>query len=345
MAGIDRLAGEQEHATGARAFGLMLALTVAVVLGVNAAAIRLSPVSERTFDGRTVATKWTLASAGAPAGGVVAIGDSSGNFAVDTDVLEERLGVEARNYCTYGRFLNLGAGWFLDQALEAAEEPPSVVLVVMGSRTFALEADGFTFASIPAPMGGWGDRVPFVTLPMAEAFQFAVARLFPLYAQHRSFEGGIRKGLWHIDGSRLPIGPDGTSVLPRAYPNGVAPFAEKVLGEIAAMGDGPIPSDRDRAAMRGLARAAEEFGFDLVFVDGPVWEGLAVREEHRAFLAEVHGFMDELCDSSERVHRLPGGLQVFQKEVMENPFHLTGAAASVFTAELADRLGELGLPR
>ena len=55
--------------------------------------------------------------------------------------------------------------------------------------------------------------------------------------------------------------------------------------------------------------------------------------------------MDELCDGSERVHRLPGGLQVFQKEVMENPFHLTGAAASVFSAELADRLGELGLPR
>lgn len=345
MAGIDRLAGEQEHATGARAFGLMLALIAAVVLGVNAAAIRLSPVSERTFDGRTVATKWTLASAGAPAGGVVAIGDSSGNFAVDTDVLEERLGVEARNYCTYGRFLNLGAGWFLDQALEAAEAPPSVVLVVMGSRTFALEADGFTFASIPAPLGGWADRIPFVALPMAEALQFTAARLFPLYAQHRSFEGGIRKGLWQIDGSRLPIRPGGTSVLPRAYPNGVAPFAEKVLGEIAAMGDGPIPSDRDRAAMVGLARAAEEIGFDLVFVDGPVWEGLAAREEHRAFLTEVHGFMDELCDGSERVHRLPGGLQVFQKEVMENPFHLTGAAASVFTAELADRLGELGLPR
>ncbi|MGB0330252.1 MAG: hypothetical protein ACPGPE_00370, partial [Planctomycetota bacterium] len=278
MAGIDRLAGEQEHVTGARAFGLMLALTAVVVLGVNAAAIRLSPVSERTFDGRTVATKWRLASAGAPAGGVVAIGDSSGNFAVDTEVLEERLGVEARNYCTYGRFLNLGAGWFLDQALEAAEAPPSVVLVVMGSRTFALEADGFTFASIPVPIGGWVDRIPSVALPMKEALQFTAARLFPLYAQHRSFEGGIRQGLWQIDGSRLPIRPGGTSVLPRAYPDGVAPFAEKVLGELAAMADGPIPFDRDRAAMGGLARAAEEIGFDLVFVDGPVWEGLAIDE-------------------------------------------------------------------
>jgi len=345
MAGIDRLAGEREHATGAKAFGLLLALVAVLVLGVNAAAIRLSPVSERTFDGRTVAAKWELASAGAPAGGIVIIGDSSGNFAVETTVLEERLGVEARNYCTYGRFLNLGAAWFLDRALEGAEAPPAVVLVVMGSRTFALEADGFTFASIPAAFGDWSARIPYVALPVAEALQFAAARLFPLYAQHRSFEGGIRKGLWHIDGSRLPIGPGGTSVLPRAYPNGVAPFAEKVLGELADMGQGPVPSARDRAAMRGLVRAADERGFDLVFVDGPVWEGLADREEHRAFLARVHGFMDEICEGSERAQRLPGGLQVFPSDVMENPFHLTGPAAAVYSAELAARLGELGLPR
>ena len=345
MAGIDRVAGEQEHATGARGLGLMLVLVAALVLGVNAAAIRVSPVSERTFDGRTVATKWALASAGAPAGGVVAIGDSSGNFAVDTAVLEEGLGVEARNYCTYGRFLNLGAGWFLDRALEGAETPPSVVLVVMGSRTFALEADGFTLASIPAPVGGWSGRIPYVALGAAEALQLVAARLFPLYAQHRSFEGGIRKGFWQIDGSRLPIRPGGTSVLPRAYPNGIAPFSEKVLAEIEAMGAGPIPSSRDRAAMEGLVRAAEERGFDLVFVDRPVWEGLAIREEHAAFISKVHAFMDELCAGSARAHRLPGGLQRFPKEVLENPFHLTADAAAAYSRELSSRLQDLGLPR
>lgn len=345
MAANDRLASEREHSTGAWPFAAMLALVGALVFGVNAAAIRLSPVSERTFDGRTVAVKWDLAGQGAPAGGVVVIGDSSGNFAVDTEVLEERLGVPARNYCTYGRFLNLGAGWFLDHALQGAEAPPSLVLVVMGTRTFALEADGFTFAQIPAPLGGWASRIPYVGLPLQEALQCAAARAFPLYAQHRSFEAGIRKGLWQIDPSRLPIGEGGTSVLPRAYPNGVPPFAEKVLGEFEAMGDGPIPSTRDREAMAGLVRAAEEGGFDLVFVDGPVWEGLAAREEHRAFLAEVHAHMDALCAGSARARRLTGGLQVFPKEVMENPFHLTGPAAAEFSAELAERLRAEALPR
>ena len=345
MAANDRLASEHEHAVGAGAFGALLALVAAVVLGVNAAAIRLSPVSERTFDGRTVAVKWDLAGDGAPAGGVAVIGDSSGNFAVSTDVLEEQLGVPARNYCTYGRFLDLGAGWFLDHALESGSAPPSLVLVIMGTRTFALEADGFTLAQIPAPIGGWSGRIPFMGLPAVEAFQLVAARLFPLYAQHRSFEAGIRKGLWRIDGSRLPIGAGGTSVLPRAYPDGVAPFAEKVLGEFAAMGDGPIPSVRDRQAIRGLVRAAEERGFDLVLVDGPVWEGLATREEHQAFLGAVHAFMDEACAGSERARRLPGGLQRFPKEVMENPFHLTAGAAAEYSEELARRLSELGLPR
>ena len=147
---------------------------------------------------------------------------------------------------------------FLDHALESGSAPPSLVLVIMGTRTFALEADGFTLAQIPAPIGGWSGRIPFMGLPAVEAFQLVAARLFPLYAQHRSFEAGIRKGLWRIDGSRLPIGAGGTSVLPRAYPDGVAPFAEKVLGEFAAMGDGPIPSVRHRQAIRGLVRAAEQ---------------------------------------------------------------------------------------
>ena len=345
MAGIDRLAGEREHATGAKAFGLLLALVAVLVLGVNAAAIRLSPVSERTFDGRTVAAKWELASAGAPAGGIVVIGDSSGNFAVETTVLEERSGVEARNYCTYGRFLNLGAGWFLDRAWRAPRRRRRSYWWSWDLGRSRWRRTGSPSPAFPRRSGIGPTRIPYVALPVAEALQFAAARLFPLYAQHRSFEGGIRKGLWQIDGSRLPIGPGGTSVLPRAYPNGVAPFAEKVLGELADMGQGPVPSARDRAAMRGLVRAADERGFDLVFVDGPVWEGLADREEHRAFLARVHGFMDEICEGSERAQRLPGGLQVFPSDVMENPFHLTGPAAAVYSAELAARLGELGLPR
>ena len=73
-----------------RALVLLLVGAALVVLAVNALAVRLSPASERTFDGMVVERKWKLAGEGAPDGGVVVIGDSSGNFGVDAAVLERR---------------------------------------------------------------------------------------------------------------------------------------------------------------------------------------------------------------------------------------------------------------
>ena len=340
----NRLASEVEHTVTARGFSVLLAVMFAVVLGVNALAIRLSPTSERKFDGYIVAEKWDLASEGAPAGGIAITGDSSGNFAVVTAVLEEQLGRPARNYCTYGRFLTTGAGWFLDRAIERADAPPSLALVVLGSRTYALHPGGFAFAQVPTAFGSWSSRAPHVSLPAAEMALIAVARLFPLYAQHKSFEHGIRRGFWRIDRSRLPIAPGGDSILPRAYPDGVAPFAEKVIGEMQAF-EGPVPSERERRACEGLVRDAEERGYDIVFVDGPIWSGLAAREEHAEFLGRAHAFLDELCATSDRAWHLPGPLQTFEPVEMENPFHLTRGAAERFTRELAARLRALGLPR
>ena len=92
--------------------------------------------------------------------------------------------------------------------------------------------------------------------------------------------------------------------------------------------------------MRGLVADAEERGYDLVFVDGPIWEGLATEPEHLAFLERVHGFLDEACAESERARRLDVPLQTFPAAVLENPYHLVEDAAVRFTARLADRLDE-----
>ncbi|MEM6569869.1 MAG: hypothetical protein AAF957_15775 [Planctomycetota bacterium] len=340
----NRLASEAEHAVDARRLAAMLALVLAMTLGANALAIRLSPVSERKHDGRIVRAKWDLASQGVPAGGIAVTGDSSGNFAVVAEILENELGRPTRNYCTYGRVLATGAGWFLDRAIERADGPPSLALVVLGSRTYALPPDGFAFPQVPIGFGAWRTRAPRVPLTPVETFQFAAARLLPLYAQHKSFELGITKGRWSIDPSVLPITERGDSILPRAYPDGVAPFADKVLAEIASL-EGPVPSEREREALSGLVRDAEARGYDVVFVDGPIWSGLAARPEHVAFLGRAHAYLELLCASSDRAWRLPGPLQTFEPAEMENPYHLTRPAAERFSAELARRLETLGLPR
>ena len=100
---VDRLAREEEHVATPRALALLLVGAALVVLAVNALAVRLSPASERTFDGMVVEKKWKLAGEGAPDGGVVVIGDSSGNFGVDAAVLSKAMGVPAINLCAYGR--------------------------------------------------------------------------------------------------------------------------------------------------------------------------------------------------------------------------------------------------
>lgn len=340
----NRLAGELDHPVRAAGLAWVLLLAALVVFGVNAYAVAKSPASERTYDGMIVAKKWDLAAEGLSAEGIAVIGDSSGNFAVSTDVLETELGVPARNYCTYGRFQATGSAWFLDEAIAASESPPSLVLFVTGSRTFLLDPKGFEFAQIPIGWTETGTRLPGVGLGPLRTLQFLAARALPLFAQHKSFERSLLRGAWQIRADVLPVGPGGTTRLPGAYPDGVAPFAKSMLEEMSAA-EGPVPSAREVAAIEGLVRDADERGYDLVFVDGPIWEGLVDRPGHQAFLAQIHASIDRACAGSERARRLDVPLQAFPATELENPFHIVPAAAARYTKELAQRLGFLGLPR
>lgn len=340
---LDRLPEERTYETTRGKLIVSLIAVIAIVLGVNQWAVAKSPWHERTYDGMIVQKKWDLASSGASAGGIVVIGDSSGNFAVSTDVLEAAFGREAHNLCTYGRFQVMGASWFLDRALETGSLP-SMVLVVIGTRTHALRPDGFRFAQIPIAIGSWSSRVPGVGLGLKASLQFMVARALPLMIEHPSFQQSIISGRWTINADVLKVEPHGTTLLPYARPESVEGFANKVLGEIAAQG-GVAFSPREKKAIAGLIADADERGYDLVFVEGPIWSGLATHESHKAFMDRVNATLDEACAASPRAFHVGGGLQLFELPVLENPYHLMPAAAKVYSEELVRRLRALGLPK
>lgn len=337
----NRLADEHEPPATARAVALVLGLAVALVLAAGALAVRLSPQSQRSYDGMVVARKWELAERGAPEGGVVVIGDSSGNFAVDAGVLAEELGRPAVNLCAYGRFQVSGAAWFLDEAL-ARGATPSAVLVVLGSRTFVLDPGGDEFAQVPVAPFDWDRRLPRAGLGPRRTLEFLRARLLPLFDQGESFEASALSGRWHVDPSVLVVEEDGTSRLPFAVPSGVAPFAERFLGEVQAL-EGPVPSPRERRAIENLVADADARGYDLVFVDGPVWEGLADDPVQAQLLARIHAALDEACAASPRARRLDVPLQTFPAKELENPFHIVPDAARRFTRRLAADLRAAGV--
>ncbi|MFT5732850.1 MAG: hypothetical protein ACJA2W_000120 [Planctomycetota bacterium] len=339
----ERLADEREHGSSGFKVAAMLILTLGIVLGVNALAIRQSPPSDRNFDGLIVDTKWDLASAGAPAGGAVVVGDSGGNFGVDGSVLAESLGVPVINLCTYGRFLMTGARWMLDRSVESAGAPPSLALVIIGSQTLVKEPDGFTFAQIPVSLAT--AAAGSASLNKRDLSQLAVARLFPLFTQSVTFAKVVRGDPLNYDPARLPIAADGTSTILANYPDGIPPMVEKtVLPDLRAF-EGPIPRVSDRAAIERMIQDADARGYDLVFVDGPIWEGMVHHPEQIDLMRQFHEYIDAICATSGHAWHLPGAQQTFVKEEMENPFHLMPAAAKRFTAEIGARLRAIGLPR
>ena len=338
----ERLPGEIEPPATARGLVASLAVMVALVLAVNALVVRASPRATRTYDGKMVDAKWRLASAGGAGGGVLVVGDSSGNFGVDAAVLAGELGVPATNLCTYGRFQVTGAGWLVDRAIETADAPPALVVAVFGARTFVLESDGFTMAEMPLAPFEWLRRTPGVGLGPVDAMRFTVARAFPLFTQSSSIGRCLSRWEWRPDLSRLVIEEDGTGRIPSANPDGVPRFADRTIAEYEAH-EGPVPSERERAAVRGLVADADERGYDLVFATSPIWDGLVDRPEHARMEARIVEFLEEACAASPRAHVLPGPAQTFPASVMENPFHLTTASSAEFTRELSARLRSFGV--
>ena len=338
----ERLTDEREHTATGKQVGATLLMVLAAVIGVNAWAIHKAPAKVRTYEAVTIDRKWELASSGAAAGGIVVVGDSGGNYAVVGSVLTEALGTETLNLCTFGRFGVRGSRWTLDHAASSSDAPPALALVVIGTQTLVKRPDGFTFAQLPVPLSVVGSDS--VAIPTKELAQIALSRVFPLFAESVSFGKLVRFGST-VDPSRAPVDADGSSLIPsNAYSNVPLYTTDKAIPEIKAH-VGPIPTVRDRQNIERMIQDADSRGYDVVFVDGPIYKGMVDLPEQVELTRQFHEYIDAICATSERAWHLPGPMQTFEAPEMENPFHLMRPAALRYTAELGNRLKSIGLPR
>ena len=177
-----------------------------------------------------------------------------------------------------------------------------------------------------------------------ELAQFATSRAFPLFTESESFDGFLRLDK-RLNLDYVPTDTDGSSsVFTNQFSNLPSSVESKVLPEITAH-VGPIPTVRDRHNIERMIQDADSRGYDLVFVDGPIWNGLVDLPDQVELTRQFHEYIDAICATSERAWHLPGPQQTFDAAEMENPFHLMRPAALRYTAELASRLKSLGLPR
>ena len=139
--------------------------------------------------------------------------------------------------------------------------------------------------------------------------------------------------------------PDGSSsILPNRWSNIPDYVKKKAIPEIKAH-EGLIPTVRDRENIERMIQDADSRGYDLVFVDGPIYQGMVGQPAQVALTRQFHEYIDAVCATSERAWHLPGPTQTFEAAEMENPFHLLRPAALRYSKELARRLRGLGLPR
>jgi hypothetical protein len=333
-----RLPDEPPRTSTARAAAGTFGLAVLLVVAANLLTARAIEPPYLSPDRRIIGEKFNLLAE--RSADVVVVGDSSAAFGIDAEILSEELGRTASNLATFGRFEPAGAAWTLDAYIEA-HGPPEVAIVMLGARTWWLEAGGLDLAVLPLEAGYWRRREPTRSLPLRELGLFALARWVPLYVQHQVIARGVRTGRFGVP-EQPAIAADGTMALgeeearwanPRAY-------LDKTVAPELATSRVPLRPEA-RAALEVLARRADADGFDLVLAQAPYWEALDELPAHAAVVAEVDTFLRSLAEGSPRVHVLSGAPRRYPTEAVENPYHLLAGPAREFTRTFAGEVRAL----
>lgn len=262
------------------------------------------------------------------------VGDSAGNFGVVPEVLDERLGVHTVNLCTVADMLTMD-DFFMVEEYVARHGPPAGVLMVHVYDAWPREGELGAFAR-----SNWGLK-KISEFSQLDDFGFSrllIKRYFPLYSESTTLAQ--------------------MSLIPRTtfFRSGL-PFAIKENGAMTVMADPPgvmrntqahlhyiknaVPhiSRTNLHGLEALAKIAQQYGFSIYIVNGPLYEGLWEHADFRSFFNMMQQEVKQVVERYPVMHQLPFDKDLlFPASEMENVDHLNVTAAKVYTARLAARI-------
>lgn len=331
----DWLPDERPAPARARKVALVVALTLAALLGVNAlAGVALQELT--TNRGYwLVHEKWSLLeSLEAPADWLI-LGDSAGNQGVRPDVVTAELGGSAVNLCTIGDLLAVNDAWMLERHIERLGPPRNVILV----HVYDVWYRGLRFlnrqpllAKIPLPWGFWEDMDPPVTLSAKDERRLLLARYVPLWSENKTLSSWLRHPSKVLDRD-FRLTAEGFMPLEEPNAKNVKKDSREHLGASKRKHKPMAALNRD--ALDRIGALADEHGFDVWVATSPVWEGVWRDKRFRSMFQAVVRQIQAVAKRHPRLHVILPTPATFPASAMENVDHLTNAAAAVYTKKLA----------
>ncbi len=260
------------------------------------------------------------------------LGDSSGNQAVDTAVLEAELGGRALNLCVGGRFTAVSDALMLD-AYVRRHGPPRAAIIVhvydIWPRVLALPL----LARFPADAVREADLQPVCAAGWRNRLRLFLYRYVPLDSQNRTIGRILQGRATNLSVGRLTF-RQGYMPLTTARPEQVEGDFRGHLDRLSAGEEFQISRDNADALAR-IVRLAAEHDFPVFLVNSPMYEGLWQAESFQAYFAGVSRFLNEAAAASPHVEYVLQRPITFPADQLQNVDHITATAAARYTSALA----------
>jgi hypothetical protein len=274
----------------------------------------------------------------------IILGDSSCDFGVLPDIVEEKLGGSAINLATGANYAPLYNAWMLDTYVKRLGAPRNVIIVCT-VRTYAVNASSDCVNQIALPWGFWENMEPKPSWihDRNTLFLIAMDKYLPLYSQKSAISGilgepgtipriygmlfnrrdagqyiGVFAG-WANQGNPLKLAADSQSLLKLIQER---PFE--------------ISSDNEQSICT-IIKLAKQNNFKVYFVNSPIYDHVYNDPSYNIYFEKFSNDIDKYIDNKTTflIFKRP---MTFTDLQMENPNHLIYSAAKIYTSSMTSEI-------